>query len=464
MPTATIGNSADSKRASLRGWFACAFVSVLIVFAYAFVLATPEAQAKSAHPNGNGNGNGHGAKGDGNRAKGGDLTKTADPNEADLKSGDNKGGGSADKSPLGIKDTLNSAPNTSPNPGVAPSGHEATPANDPVGGATPTDTGATTPTPTPDPVGVTPTPDPVGVTPTPDSVEVTPTPDPVGVTPTPDSVEVTPTPDPVGVTPTPAPVEVTPTPDPVGVTPIPDPIGVTPTPTPAPVGVMSTPDPIGVMPTLDPVGVSITNGQFTPELTIPSDSNTESVSESILTPSSVEFLPRSTSSEFASESVVPTQVTKPANEGPLASPIATQLKATFGSLATTIMHSVDRLLSPNSGLLTNLLTHTNDQTSGLLEWLSGVLGGVLEGGNAPSSPVDTPFTPTPVAPAPPAPAAASFTSNFLNGAKHTDQDYLMLFGVLALFSIPLIEGMFSLHRSELLKPSSLPHLAIERPG
>jgi hypothetical protein len=128
------------------------------------------------------------------------------------------------------------------------------------------------------------------------------------------------------------------------------------------------------------------------------------------------------------------------------------------------MHSVDRLLSPNSGLLTNLLTHTNDQTSGLLEWLSGVLGGVLEGSNTPSSPVDTPFTPTPVAPAPPAPAAASFTSNFLNGAKHTDQDYLMLFGVLALLSIPLIEGMFSLHCRELLKPSSLPHLAIERPG
>jgi hypothetical protein len=373
VPTATIGNSADSKRVSLRGWFACAFISVLIVFAYAFVLATPEAQAKSAHPNGNGNGNGHGAKGDGNGAKGGDLTKTADPNKADLKSGDNKGGDSADKSPLGIKDTLNSAPNTSPDPGVAPSGHEATPTNDPVGGATPTDTGAATPTPTPDPVGVTPTP--------------------------------------------------------------------------------------------DPVGGSITTAQFTPELTIPSGSNTESVSESILAPSSVEFLPRSTSSEFASKSVVPTQITKPANEEPnLAAPIATQLKATFGSLANTIMHSVDRLLSPNSGLLTNLLTHTNDQTSGLVEWLSGVLGGVLEGSNTPSSPVDTPFTPTPVAPAPPAPAAASFTSNFSNGAKHTDQDYLMLFGVLALLSIPLIEGMFSLHRSELLKPSSLPHLAIERPG
>jgi hypothetical protein len=287
---------------------------------------------------------------------------------------------------------------------------------------------------------------------------VTPTPDPVGAAPTP-------TPDPVGVTPTPAPVGAapTPTPDPVGVILTPDPIGVMPTLD--PVGVMLTPDPIGVMPTLDPVGVPVTTGQFTPKLTIPSGSNTESVSESILTPSSVEFLPRSTSSEFASESVVSTQVTKPANEGPLASPIATQLKAAFGSLATTIMHSVDRLLSPNSGLLTNLFTHTNNQTSGLLEWLSGTFGDVLEVSNTPpSSPVDIPFTPTPVAPAPPAPAAASFTSNFLNGAKHTDQDYLMLFGVLALFSIPLLEGMFSLHRSELLKPSSLPHLAIERPG
>jgi hypothetical protein len=228
---------------------------------------------------------------------------------------------------------------------------------------------------------------------------------------------------------------------------------------------MPIPAPVGVTPTPDPVGGSITTGQLIPELTIPSSSNTESVSESILTPSSVEFLPRSMSSEFASESVVSTQITKPANEEPnLAAPIATQLKAAFGSLATAVMHSVDRLLSPNSGLLTNLLTHTNDQTSGLLEWLSGVLGGVLEGGNAPSSPVDTPFTPTPVAPAPPAPAAASFTSNLLNGAKHTDQDYLMLFGVLALLSIPLIEGMFSLHCRELLKPSSLPHLAIERPG
>jgi hypothetical protein len=40
----------------------------------------------------------------------------------------------------------------------------------------------------------------------------------------------------------------------------------------------------------------------------------------------------------------------------------------------------------------------------------------------------------------------------------------MLFGVLALLSIPLMEGMFSLHYRELFKPSSLPHLAIERPG
>jgi hypothetical protein len=214
---------------------------------------------------------------------------------------------------------------------------------------------------------------------------------------------------------------------------------------------------------------------------MPSSSSTESVSKPILTPSSVEFLPHSTNSEFASEPVS-IQVTKPANEGPdVAAPIATQLKAAFGSLAATMMHSVDRLLSPNFGLLTNLLTHTNDQTSGILEWLSGVLGGneqtsgvlewlsgvvggALEGGNAPSPPVNTPFTPTPVAPPPPAPAAASFTSNFFNGAKHSDQDYLMLFGVLALLSIPLMEGMFSLHYRELFKPSSLPHLAIERPG
>ena len=417
MPTATIGNSADLKRVSLRGWFACAFISVLLVFAYAFLLDSSEAQAKSGGGGGGDHtktadpkGGGNGAKGDGNGAKSGDLTKTAD----------SKGGGSTDNGPSGVKDTTNSTPNTNPDQGGAPSGHETN--TDPVGSTT-------------------------------DGTKTT---DPVSGT---TDGTTTTTPAAGGETPP------TTTPDLGGVTP--------PITTPAPGGV--TP------PITTPVGGSIITGQLTPEIAMPSSSSTESVSKPILTPSSVEFLPHSTNSEFASEPVS-IQVTKPANEGPdVAAPIATQLKAAFGSLAATMMHSVDRLLSPNFGLLTNLLTHTNDQTSGILEWLSGVLGGneqtsgvlewlsgvvggALEGGNAPSPPVNTPFTPTPVAPPPPAPAAASFTSNFFNGAKHSDQDYLMLFGVLALLSIPLMEGMFSLHYRELFKPSSLPHLAIERPG
>jgi hypothetical protein len=190
----------------------------------------------------------------------------------------------------------------------------------------------------------------------------------------------------------------------------------------------------------------------------------EAVSEPILAPSSEEVLPDPAPSEFESEPVS-NQGNELANEEPAgAAPLAAQLKAALESLAAEIIRSVDTLLSPNVGLLTNLLNYTNEQTSGLLQWLSGVLGGLLDGGNAPS-PVKTPFTPTPVAPPPtPTPAVSSSTSNFLSGSKPSDQAYLMLFGVLALLSIPIIEGMFSLHYRELLKPSSLPPLAIERPG
>jgi hypothetical protein len=145
-------------------------------------------------------------------------------------------------------------------------------------------------------------------------------------------------------------------------------------------------------------------------------------------------------------------------------PMATDPKAVFESLVSTLRsveRSLERLLKPHFELIVGLAQQAGDQITGLLQWLANLLGGPFQGGKAPG-PMNAPLAPVPAPP--PAPPLASSTGNSLSNSRDSGQAFLLLLGLLALSSIPLLEGSFSCPSREPLKPGSLCRPAIERPG
>ena len=124
---------------------------------------------------------------------------------------------------------------------------------------------------------------------------------------------------------------------------------------------------------------------------------------------------------------------------------------------------VDELLASPSQVLIN----PGEQVSGLathpLQLADGLLGGLLEGGKAPS-PADAPSAPVAPAPPTPVPPLSSPMGNSLSGLGSSGGVSFLLLGVLAFFSILLLERRFSWPSCELLKPNSALRPAIERPG
>jgi hypothetical protein len=142
--------------------------------------------------------------------------------------------------------------------------------------------------------------------------------------------------------------------------------------------------------------------------------------------------------------------------------MATKPEAALGNLAVGMLRLVDGLLNSRSELAAGLSEQVVYSVAELLQQVYGWLGGSLGGGKAPSL-ADTPSAPTVPAP-PPAPPVDSSTGNSLSGSGSSNNASFLLLGVLASFSILLLEGKFSWPSRELPKPSLALRLAIERPG
>jgi hypothetical protein len=174
--------------------------------------------------------------------------------------------------------------------------------------------------------------------------------------------------------------------------------------------------------------------------------------------------------------------------------VATEPEAISESLTTGMLRLVDRLLNSRSERATDVLAQVSGSVTELVRFVERLLGGLLEGGEAPGS-ADTLSAPAvlesfaaailrlvegllssdgvptsvddlpsaPAVPAPPVPRVASPTDTFLSASKVSDSAYLVL-GILGSFSILLLEGRFSWPSRELLRLNSVAPLALERPG
>jgi hypothetical protein len=173
------------------------------------------------------------------------------------------------------------------------------------------------------------------------------------------------------------------------------------------------------------------------------------------------------SSQALAPEPVSTSVLKlaPRNELAGSVPTASALQAAVENSVAEILRLAERSLNSSFDVVLKVGEQLNNIVSGLLELMSGFLGGLLDGGTVPSSPANAPpaHNTPPLLPAPPA-FPSSSTSNSLGGSSSLGQASFLLLGVLALFSTALFEGRLSCLCDELLKPSSVPHLITERPG
>jgi len=196
----------------------------------------------------------------------------------------------------------------------------------------------------------------------------------------------------------------------------------------------------------------------------------ELVSEAAPAPASESVLAELATSEPAPGSVLNLVTTTELMAS--ASPVtdestAPELEDTLESLGARVLQLADGLLNSRFELAIGLSEQIGSLVSEMLQWVNGLLGGLLGGGEAPGgkapSPVNAPSTPTVPAP-PPAPPVASSTGNSLSESKDSDSTILLSLGVLVSFSILLLDGRFSWLSRDFLKPSSALRLATERPG
>jgi hypothetical protein len=132
-------------------------------------------------------------------------------------------------------------------------------------------------------------------------------------------------------------------------------------------------------------------------------------------------------------------------------------EAALKSLAADGLQLVDGLMNPLSEQVTGLSRQVGDLVDNLLPPVSGSpIGGRV------ASPADSPLAPA--APTPIAPLFPLSASNSLSGVGSFDGTFLLLLGVVATFSIFLLEGRFSWPSGVLHKPNSAFCLALERPG
>jgi hypothetical protein len=150
------------------------------------------------------------------------------------------------------------------------------------------------------------------------------------------------------------------------------------------------------------------------------------------------------------------------NESAASAPTASESEAVFESLVAGRLWLAEWLLNSRFKLAIDVGEQVSNMVSGLLQLVDGLLGGLLEEGEAPSPLNGSSSAPIRAPPPAPPPVPSSTSSSSLGGSSGGGP--LLPLGALALLSIPLLKSRFSYPSRELLRPSSVPPLALERPG